>query len=171
MHSRMGSRQDNICQACHRQDKCIFTKKMQDDVHFCLLRDSFMCRLSNFLNASLLQTHHACQQSHLSVAPLAAWVSIASGASSYFSAFAANTFCQSATAMSHLSSAGCQLLQDLHGFIPPDLVWFNVVLLTSLMFLFPEFAILGTHSVLSFPVVFLLDAQMGGVWSVCSPRV
>jgi hypothetical protein len=81
-----------------------------------------MCHLSNFLSTSLLETHHAHQQSHQSVAPLAAWVSIALGASSYFSALAANTFWRSATAMSHLSSASHQLLQGLHGFIPPDLV-------------------------------------------------
>jgi hypothetical protein len=99
-----------------------FTREMRDGVHFCHLRDSFMCRLFDFLNTSLLKIHHVHQQSHQSLAPLAAWVSIASGASSYFSALAANTFCWSATAMSHLSSACRQLLQGLDGFIPPDLI-------------------------------------------------
>ncbi len=100
----------------------IFTKEMKGGVHFPRLRDSFMCHLSDFLNTSLLETHHAHQQSHQYVAPMGAWVSIASGTSSYFFALAANTFCLSAMAMSHLSSAGRQLLQGLHGFIPPDLV-------------------------------------------------
>jgi hypothetical protein len=100
----------------------IFTKEMQDGVHFCHHCDSFMSRLSDFLNTSLLETHHVRQRSSHSVAPLAAWVSLALGASSYFSALAANTFCQSASVVSHLSSAGRQLLWSLHGFIPLDLV-------------------------------------------------
>jgi hypothetical protein len=100
----------------------IFTKEMWDSIHFHRLRNSFMCYLSDFLNTSLLETHNARQLSHQSVALLAALVSIASGTSSYFSALAVNTFCWSVRVMSHLFSAGCQLLQGLHGFIPPDLV-------------------------------------------------
>jgi hypothetical protein len=99
----------------------IFTKEMRKGTHCCCLWDSFMSWLSDFLNTSLLHSHHAHQQSQHSVAPSAAWVTIASGRSSYLSALAANTFCWTVTAMSHLSSAGHQLLHGLYGFIPPDL--------------------------------------------------
>jgi hypothetical protein len=37
----------------------IFTKEMQDGAHFWQLKDSFMCRLSNFLHQSLLVIHHS----------------------------------------------------------------------------------------------------------------
>jgi hypothetical protein len=100
----------------------IFTKEMRDGVHFRRLRDSFMSRLSDFNNVTLLDTHHMHQRSSQSIAPLAAWVSLASGASSYFSALTAKTFCRSASAVSHLSSTGCQLIRRLHGFIPPALL-------------------------------------------------
>ncbi len=98
----------------------IFTKEMRNRTHFCCLWDSFMSRLSDFLNTLLLHSHHESQQSQHSVAPSAAWVTIASGSSSYLSALAANIFCRTVTAMSHLSSAGRQLLCSLHGFIPPN---------------------------------------------------
>ena len=39
----------------------IFTKEMRDGAHFQGLRDSFMCRLSNFLQQSLLAIHHQSQ--------------------------------------------------------------------------------------------------------------
>ncbi len=84
-----------------------------------------MSQLFDFLNTLLLHSHHARQQSQHSVAPSAAWVTIASGTYSYLSALAANTFCWTVTAMSHLSSAGRQLLCCLHGFIPPDLGCIN----------------------------------------------
>jgi hypothetical protein len=84
----------------------IFTKEMHNGTHFCRLWDSFMSWLSNFLNTLLLHSHHAHQRSQHSVAPSTAWVTIASGTSSYLSSLAANTFCQTVTAMSHLSSAG-----------------------------------------------------------------
>ncbi len=99
----------------------IFTKEMHDGTHFCFLWDSFMPWLSDFLNFLLLHSHHPRQRSQHSVAPSAAWVTIASGTSSYLSALAASTFYQTVTAVFHLSSAGCQLLCGLHGFIPPDL--------------------------------------------------
>ena len=100
----------------------IFTKEMRDGAHFRRLRDSFMSRLSDFNNVTLLLTHHTRQRSPNTVAPSAAWVSLASGASSYFSALVSNTFCRSASAVSHLSSAGRQLIRSLHGFIPPALL-------------------------------------------------
>ncbi len=103
----------------------IITKEMRDGTHFCCLCDSFISRLSDLNNISLLETHHARQLSPHSVAPSAAWIALASAssnASSYFAALAANTFCWSVTAMSHLSSAGCHHLGSLHGFTPPDVV-------------------------------------------------
>jgi hypothetical protein len=102
----------------------IFTTEMHDSVHFCCLRDSFMSCLSNFVNTSLLKTHHACQQSHFinNLAPLAAWVVLTAGASLYFLAPVSNTFCRFVTTMSHLSSSGCQLLRGLYHFIPSGLI-------------------------------------------------
>jgi hypothetical protein len=70
----------------------------------------------------------------IGVAPSAAWVSMVSGASSYFLALTANNFCWSVTAVSHLSSTGHQVLCGLHGFIPPNLVRFGMVPL-SILFL------------------------------------
>ncbi len=57
----------------------IFTKaEMRDGAHFRRLRDSFMSRLSDFVNDSLLESHHARQRSPHVVTPVAAWVSLAS---------------------------------------------------------------------------------------------
>ena len=39
----------------------IFTKEMRDGAHFRHLRDSFMSRLSDLLQASLLAVHHGRQ--------------------------------------------------------------------------------------------------------------
>jgi hypothetical protein len=100
----------------------IFTKEMRDGAHFRRLQDSFMSWLSDFVSDSLLESHHVCQRSSNLVAHSAAWVSLASGASSYFSALTANTFCRLASSVSHLCSAGRQLIRTLHGFVPPDLV-------------------------------------------------
>jgi hypothetical protein len=100
----------------------IFTKEMHDGTHFHQLCDSFMFWLSDFFNTSLLESHHAHQRSPHTVVPSAAWVTLASSASSFLSALAANTFCWSTISVSHLCSVGRQLLQGLHGFIPPDLI-------------------------------------------------
>jgi hypothetical protein len=142
----------------------IFTKLMRGGVHFCGLRHFLISRLSNFRNASLFETHHACQCSSHTVTPSAAWVSTASCASSYFSALAANTFCQSVMAVSHLSNAGPHLLgvfmvSSLQ--ITFDIMW---------CFLHPWFSCvcclpsLGNPLGLPFSAVFA-----GGIWSVRSP--
>ena len=86
---------------------------MRDGAHFRRLRDLFMSRLSDFVNDSLLESHHARQRSPNMVAPSAAWVSLASCASSYLSALTTNTFCRSASSVSHLCSAGRQLIRGL----------------------------------------------------------
>jgi hypothetical protein len=95
----------------------IFTKEMRDGTHFWRLRDSFMSRLSDFVNASLLAVHHGCQ-SALSSIPAAAHAVLTAGPLSYFSALASFSFCRSLPAISHLSSAGRQLIQCLYGFVP-----------------------------------------------------
>jgi len=86
----------------------IFTKEMRDGTHFCRLRDSFMSRLSDFVNVSLLAVHHIHQMAHSNI-PAAAHALLAAGPLSYFSALASSSFCRSLPAISHLSSAGRQL--------------------------------------------------------------
>jgi hypothetical protein len=54
----------------------IFTKEMRDGTHFQQLRDSFMSRLSDFVNDSLLAVHHA-RQSAASSIPAAAHATLA----------------------------------------------------------------------------------------------
>jgi hypothetical protein len=95
----------------------IFTKEMRDGMHFHRLWDSFMSRLSDFVNASLLKVHHT-RQADASSFPAASHTVTAAGPLSYFAALASSSFCQSLPAISHLSSAGCQLLQSLQGFVP-----------------------------------------------------
>jgi hypothetical protein len=99
----------------------ILTKEMKDGAHFWRLQDSFMSLLSNFNTSALLVVHHARQLSPTNVILAVAWAAIESGSSSYFSALASSSFCHTYTAMSHLSSAGQQLLQTIHGFNPPVL--------------------------------------------------
>ncbi len=99
----------------------IFTKEMLDGTHFCCLRNSLMSWLLDFFHTTLLETHHAHQWSQHSVAPSAAWVGLALGVPSYFSALAANSSCRAVTAMSHLSCTGQQYLIVFWGFIPLDL--------------------------------------------------
>jgi hypothetical protein len=50
----------------------IFTKEMRNGSHFHHLWDSFMSRLSNFLQDSPLVVHHACQQVLKQLVPAAA---------------------------------------------------------------------------------------------------
>jgi hypothetical protein len=99
----------------------IFTKEMKDGAHFCHLRDSVMLRLSDFVNDSLLDLHHACQQSP-QVTPAAALVRIASGCTSYMAALASNSFCRTLTNLSHLCSAGWHLFWKHHHLIPSGLL-------------------------------------------------
>ena len=76
-----------------------------------------MSRLSDFVNASLLAVHHV-RQSALSSIPAAAHAVLAAGPLSYFLALDISSFCRSLPAISHLSSAGRQLLRSLYGFVP-----------------------------------------------------
>jgi hypothetical protein len=96
----------------------IFTKEMKDRAHFWRLWDSFMSCLSNFNTFAVLAVHHVQQLSPTNVIPAVAWAAIESSSSSYFLALVSSSFYHAYTAMSHLSSAGQQLLQNIHGFIP-----------------------------------------------------
>ena len=95
----------------------IFTKEMRDGTHFRRLRDSFMSRLSDFVNDSLLAVHHG-RQSAASSIPAAARAFLAESPLSYFSALASSSFCRSLPAKSHFSSAGGHLIRCLYGFVP-----------------------------------------------------
>jgi hypothetical protein len=97
----------------------IFTKEMRDGAHFRHLQDSFMSRLSDFINDSLLAIHHTNQHSPKQVVPSAAKAMLTVHPSSYFSDLASSSFCRTFTAISHLCSAGCQLLRNFHGYVPP----------------------------------------------------
>jgi hypothetical protein len=146
-----------------------FTKEIRDGMHFRRLRDSFISRLSDFVNASLLAVHHGCQATFSSI-PAAARAVLAAGPLSYFSALASSSFCQSLLAISHLPSAGRQLIRCLYGFVP---IGFHIALASidvfglSLRFAsslvpFPDSAWEPTW----FSVVLLLGRTDGGC-SVC----
>jgi hypothetical protein len=73
----------------HRQMVAdIFTKEMRDGAHFRRLQDSFMCRLSNFLQQSLLVIHHQSQSpshtTHRQMVPSAASSNASFAQNSYF---------------------------------------------------------------------------------------
>jgi hypothetical protein len=100
----------------------IFTKEMRDGTHFQRLHNSFTSHLSDFLRTSLLMVHHDQKQSPHPILLAAARVVLDAGPSSYFSALAASSFCQTFTASSHLSIAGRQLLRGLHRLAPSHLL-------------------------------------------------
>ncbi len=117
----------NVLQVSGRVNPAdIFTKEMQDGAHFWRLWDSFMFRLSNFLQQSLLVIHHQSQ----STSPVTPWQVVPSAASSkaihaqncYFTALCSIPLCRTVSAISHLSSAGRQLTQRLHHIVPSGLL-------------------------------------------------
>ena len=81
-----------------------------------------MSRLSDFLQASLLAVHHGRQLLPTSLVPAAAQVALSADVYSYFTALASSSFCQNLTTISHLCSAGRQLLRGLHGFVPSGII-------------------------------------------------
>jgi len=119
--------QDKILNVLHVSGRVnpadIFTKEMRDGAHFRRLRDSFMCRLSDFLHQSLLVTHHSAPQPipH-QVLPSAAASRTIYSHNSYFSALCSSPFCRTLSAVSHLSSAGRHLLRSLHHIVPSGLL-------------------------------------------------
>ncbi len=122
----------------------IFTKEMPNGAHFCCLQDFFMCQLSDFLQQTYLDIHLSQQQDEPilhQVMPSAA--STASGVmrGHYLSALCSLSLCNTLTAISHLSSAGRQIMQcSLQ--IVPSIIW-GVILLS---FLFPLAALFFSHS-------------------------
>jgi len=104
----------------------IFTKEMRDGAHFRRLQDSFMCRLSNFLQQSLLVIHHQSQSTshttHRQVVPSAASSNAISAQNSYFKALCSIPMCRTFSTISHLSSTGRQLIRRLHHIVPSGLL-------------------------------------------------
>jgi hypothetical protein len=118
--------QDKLIKVVHVAGKTnpadIFTKEMQDGMHFCQLQDSFMSRLSDFLSGSVMAIHRARQQSPTLGVPAAACVSLSSGDSPYLRVLASSSFFWTVSNISHLSSAGWQLLRQTHGFVPSSIL-------------------------------------------------
>jgi hypothetical protein len=117
--------QDNTLNVVHVPGKInpadIFTKEMRDGVHFRRLRDSFMSRLSDFLNDSILAIHHASQRTPTTVTPAAAPVQAVGGSSGYFTALSSSSIFRNLENISHLCSAGRHIFRRLHGFVPAHL--------------------------------------------------
>jgi hypothetical protein len=114
--------QDKLIKVVHVAGKTnpadIFTNEMRDGTYFCRLRDSFMSRLSDFISGSVMAIHHTRQQSSTLGVPAAARVSLSSGDSPYLWVLASSSFFRTVSNISHLSSAGGQLLWRTHGFVP-----------------------------------------------------
>jgi hypothetical protein len=103
----------------------IFTKEMWDGAHFWRLQDSFTCRLSDFLQQSILVIHHSQLTSHTApcqVVPLAALSMTVFAQNSYFAALCSFPLCRTLSAISHLLSVGCHLLQRLHHVVASGLL-------------------------------------------------
>ncbi len=104
----------------------IFTKEMRDGAHFRRLRDSFMCRLSDFLQQSIMVIHHQTQSiphgPPLQVVPSVASSRTVFTQNSYFAALCSIPICRTISAISHLSSAGRQLIRQFHHIIPSGLL-------------------------------------------------
>ena len=100
----------------------IFTKEMRDGAHFRRLRDSFMCRLSDFIQQSILVIHHQSQStSHMTLhrgVPSAASSKAVVAQKSYFAALCSIPICRTFSTISHLSSTGRQLIRKLHHVVP-----------------------------------------------------
>ncbi len=117
--------QDKILNVVHVAGKVnpadIFTKEMEDGACFRRLRDSFMIRLSDFVNDSLLDLHHAHKHSPR-VTLAGNLVSLASGCTSYMATTASSSFCHTLSNVSHLCSAGQHLFQKYHSLVPSGLL-------------------------------------------------
>ena len=117
--------QDNTLNVVHVPGKInpadIFPKEMRDGVHFWRLRDSFMSRLSDFLNNSILAIHHTSQSTPTTVTPVAAPVQAVGGSSGYFTALSSSSIFHNLENISHLCSAGRHIFRRLHGFVSAHL--------------------------------------------------
>jgi hypothetical protein len=122
IHERVQDKTLNICHIMGKVNPADnFTKEMRDGAYFCQLHDSFMYHLYEFLNNSLLAIH-VQQSSPTWPLPAAARVTPSNGFSSYFTALASSSFCQTLTYLSHLCSASWHLLWELHCFVPSGLL-------------------------------------------------
>jgi hypothetical protein len=104
----------------------IFTKEMRDGAHFRRLQDSFMCCLSDFIQQSILVIHHQSQStSHMTLCrgvPSVASSKTFVAQKSYFAALCSIPTCRTFSTISHLSSAGRQLIRKLHHIIPSGIL-------------------------------------------------
>jgi hypothetical protein len=94
---------------------------MSDGAHFWRLRDSFMCRLSDFLHHSLLVIHHNQSFPLLDPHPLASSAATTTALwthNSYGAVLCFFPLCRTLSSISHLSSAGCHLIRQLHHVVP-----------------------------------------------------
>jgi hypothetical protein len=99
----------------------IFTKEMRNGMHSRCLWDSFMTRLSDFLNNSILAIHHASQRSLNMVTPAATWVHASGESLGYLYTLCSSSFFRSLENISHLCSAGWHLIHCAHGFVPSNI--------------------------------------------------
>ena len=117
--------QDNTLNVEHVRRKInttdIFTKEMRDGMHFRRLRHSFMSRLSDFLNDSILAIHHALQRTPTTVTPAAAPIQAVGGSLGYFTALSSSSIFCNLKNISHLCSAGRHIFRRLCGFVPAHL--------------------------------------------------
>jgi hypothetical protein len=118
--------QDNTLNVKHVSGKLnpanIFNKEMRDGAHFRQLRDSFMSRLSDFLNNSILTINHASQRSPNMVAPAAAQICTSGKSLGYLSALLSSSFFCSFENISNLSSAGWHILLCTHCIVPSNII-------------------------------------------------
>ena len=103
----------------------IFTKEMRDGTHFRRLRDSFMCRPSDFLQQSYLDVHLSRQQDEPTlhqIMPTATSSASSTVHGSYLSALCFLPLCNTLSAISHLSSTGRQIMRCSLRVIPSSIV-------------------------------------------------
>jgi hypothetical protein len=148
----------------------IFTKEMRDRAHFWRLQNSFMCHLSDFIQQSILVIHHQSQStSHMTPcqgAPSAASSKAVVAQHSYFAALCSIPICQTFSAISHLSSAGCQLIQNLHHVVPSGVLWDPISSgngVFSAGFFSHTKSALNPLWLVALPAPLFMDARMGGV--------
>ena len=113
---------DQLLRALHVKVKInpadTFTKEMRDGAHFRRLRDCFMCRLSDFLLVDVHLSHQQDEPVLHQIMPSAASSSFSVIQGSYLSILYSLPLCNTLLAISHLLSAGRQLINSLHRIVP-----------------------------------------------------
>ena len=116
--------QDNIITVKHVAGKCnpsdIFTKEMKDGAHFRRLRDSFMCRHSDFLRTSMTAIFRSQRETlaaqHASsdiLSPVTNVTHSTGFPASYLDCLLSSALLRTKVNISHLSSAGRQLIRNM----------------------------------------------------------